>query len=98
MSGVPANMKAVLTEHNEKFQAANSALTAQLGKITELEKEIQKLLHLQESVDQALKSVAVTEEFQQTLAALRSHLQESDKLMQEMSKPKTIRLVESENA
>ena len=98
MSGVPANMKAVLTEHNEKFQAANSALTAQLGKITELEKEIQKLLHLQESVDQALKSVAATEEFQQTLAALRSHLQESDKLMQEMSKPKTIRLVESENA
>lgn len=97
MSAVPSHMKTVLTEHNEKFQAANVALTAQLGKIAELEKDIQKILHLQESVDNALKGVAATDEFKQTLSALRTHLQESDKLLGEMSKPKTIRLVESEN-
>lgn len=98
MGAVPSHMKTVLAEHNEKFQAANVALTAQLGKIAELEKEIQKILHLQESVDNALKGVAATDEFRQTLAALRTHLQESDKLLFEISKPKTIRLVESENA
>jgi hypothetical protein len=98
MGTVPAHMKTVLAEHNEKFQAANVALTAQLGKIAELEKEIQKILHLQESVDNALKGVAATDEFKQTLVALRTHVQESDKLLREISKPKTIRLVESDNA
>lgn len=98
MGAVPSHMKTVLAEHNEKFQAANVTLTAQLEKIAELEKEIQKILHLQESVDNALKGVAATDEFRQTLAALRTHLQESDKLLFEISKPKTIRLVESENA
>lgn len=97
MGTVPSHMKTVLAEHNEKFQAANVGLTAQLGKIAELEKDIQKILHLQQSVDNTLKGVAATEEFKQTLVALRTHLQESDKLLQEMSKPKTIRLVESES-
>ena len=94
---VPAHMKTVLAEHNEKFQVANASLIAQLGKIAELEKEIQKILRLQESVDNTLKGVAATEEFKQTLTALRTHLQESDKLLIEISKPKTIRLVESES-
>ncbi len=97
LGAVPAHMKTVLAEHNEKFQTANAALTAQLGKIADLEKEIQKILRLQESVDTALKGVTAAEEFKQTLTALRTHLQESDKLMAEMSKPKTIRLVESES-
>ena len=97
MGTVPSHMKTVLTEHNEKFQAANVALTAQLGKIAELEKDIQKILHLQEAVDNTLKGVAATDEFKQTLVALRTHLQESDKLLKEISKPKTIRLVESGN-
>ncbi len=94
---LPAHMKTVLAEHNEKFQAASAGLTAQLAKIAELEKEIQKIFRLQQAVDDTLKGVAVSDEFKQTLMALKTHLQESDKLMAEMSKPKTIRLVESEN-
>ena len=97
LGAVPSHMKTVLAEHNEKFQTANASLTAQLGKIADLEKEIHKILRLQESVDTALKGVTAAEEFKQTLTALKTHLQESDKLMAEMSKPKTIRLVESES-
>ena len=97
MGTVPSHMKTVLAEHNEKFQAANVALTAQLGKIAELEKDIQKILHLQEAVEGTIKGVAVSAEFKQTLIALKTHLEESDKLLREISKPKTIRLVESES-
>ena len=97
LGAVPSHMKTVLAEHNEKFQTANASLTAQLGKIADLEKEIHKILRLQESVDTALKGVTAAEEFKQTLTALKTHLQESDKLMAEISKPKTIRLVESES-
>ena len=97
MGTVPSHMKTVLAEHNEKFQAANAALTAQLGKIAELEKDIQKILHLQETVEGTIKGVAVSTEFKQTLIALKTHLEESDKLLREISKPKTIRLVESGN-
>ena len=96
MGTVPSHMKTVLAEHNEKFQAANQGLTAQLGKIVELEKDIQKILHLQETVEGAIKGVAVSTEFKETLVALKTHLGESDKLLREMAKPKTIRLVESE--
>jgi hypothetical protein len=97
MGTVPSHMKTVLAEHNEKFQAANVALTAQLGKIAELEKNIQNILHLQETVEGTIKGVAVSTEFKQTLIALKTHLEESDKLLREISKPKTIRLVESES-
>lgn len=91
-----ATLKGALTEHAQELQSANKALTDQLAKIQDLEKDILKILHVQEVIDGTVKSVAATEEFKQTLNALRTHIQESDKLLREVSKPKTIRLVEAE--
>jgi hypothetical protein len=91
-----AKLDKVLGEHAEKSQAAAQAVAGQLAKIQELEKDIQKILHIQEVVDGTIKSVSAAEEFKQMLVALRTHLQESDKVLREAAKPKTIRLVENE--
>ncbi len=89
-------LKDVLAEHSSKLQAASQAIAGQLEKIMTLEKDIQKVLHIQEVVDGTLKTVTTTDEFKQALTTLRTHLQESDKLLREVSKPRTIRLVEAE--
>lgn len=89
-------LKGALTEHAEQLQGASQALADQLAKIQELEKGILKILHVQEVIDSTIKTVAATEEFRETLSALRTHIQESDNLLREVAKPKTIRLVEEE--
>lgn len=85
-----------LSEHAEKMTKASDAIAAQLKTIAELEKDIQKVLHIQEAVDGTLKDVAAADEFKQTLAAVRAHLEESDKMLKELAKPRKIRLVEKE--
>jgi hypothetical protein len=90
------HLKGVTGEHAEKLQAATQAIAAQLDKIMALEQDIQKVLHIQEVVDGTLKSVAATDEFKKTLEALRTHIEASDNLLREVAKPKTIRLVETD--
>ncbi|MBU0678688.1 MAG: hypothetical protein KJ626_11285 [Verrucomicrobia bacterium] len=86
-----------LAEHADKVQSASQQLAAQLDKITELEQDIQKVLHVQEVVDGTIKSVTATEEFSSMLTSLRTHLEESDKVLREVSKPRKIRLVETQH-
>lgn len=90
------NMQEAMAEQTQKLTAATQALSGQLEKIAALEKDIEKVLHVQEAVDGAMKAVASSDEFKKTLEALREHLAESDKLLREVSKPRTIRLVEKE--
>lgn len=85
----------VLAQHADTLQAANGQLATQLEKIARIEEDIEKVLHIQETVDKTLQSVTATEEFQQTLQALRSHVEESSKLLRELAKPRKIRLVET---
>lgn len=89
-------LKGLLAQHAESVQKAGQAIAGQLDKIMQLEKEIQQVLHIQQAVDGTLKQVAASDEFKQTLAALRSHLEASDSLIKEVAKPRTIRLVESD--
>ena len=86
-----------LSEHAQKLTEANASLAAELNKIASLEKDIVKLLHVQEVIEGTVKEIAASEEFKSTLEGLRTHLQESDKLLREAAKPRTIRLVESED-
>ena len=58
---------------------------------------IDNVLKLQQAVDGTLKGVAVTEEFKSTLVELKRHLAESDVLLKNAAKPRTIRLVEKDN-
>lgn len=87
---------AAFKDHAEKVAAASQGLQAQLDRVAQLGKEIEKVLHVQQTVDGTLKAVAATEEFRKTLDVLNKHVEASDKLLREAAKPKTIRLVESD--
>ncbi|MFH0953219.1 MAG: hypothetical protein V1873_02705 [Verrucomicrobiota bacterium] len=90
------NLQQALAEQTAKLTAATQALSGQLEKIAALEKDIEKVLHVQEVVDSSMKAVASSDEFKKTLETLRTHLEESDKLLREVSRPRTIRLIERE--
>ncbi|MCZ7592749.1 MAG: hypothetical protein M5U15_11665 [Kiritimatiellae bacterium] len=90
-------ISAVLTQHAQSMSKASEAIAGQLDKIMQLEKEIQQVLHIQQVVDGSMKAVSGAEEFKSTLSALRTHLEKSDSLIREVTKPRTIRLVESDN-
>ena len=95
-SAANAQAQGSLATHGDQFTKASQAIATQLEKIMALEKDIQKVLHLQQLVDGTMKSVSAAEEFKQTLSTLRTHIEASDKLLKELSKPRTIRLVETE--
>jgi len=91
-----AKFKDILAEHVNSIEAANHELADQLEKIATLEKNIENVLKIQEVVDGTLKTVAASEEFSKLISTLRDHLEKSDDLLKEVSKPRTIRLIESE--
>ncbi len=97
LGSLAAKLEASLQDHSEKTGKASAQLAAQLEKIASLEKDIDKLLHLQQATDGTIKSVAASEEFKSLISALRDHLKASDGLLREVAKPRTIRLVESES-
>jgi Mg2+ and Co2+ transporter CorA len=90
-------LAAVLEAHVSSLTSANDALAAELKQISTLEQDLVNLLHVQESVEGALKQLTVSDEFKNTLDALRVHLDASDQLLREVAKPRTIRLVESDD-
>jgi hypothetical protein len=91
-----AKVKDVLSEHVNGIEAANHELADQLEKVATLEKNIENVLHIQQVVDGTLKTVSASEEFAKLITTLREHLEASDALLREVSKPRTIRLVETE--
>lgn len=95
LAGSAEKWQAALQAHAQQVTAANQALAAQLEKIQAMGKEIEKVLHIQQTVDNTIRSVTTTEDFRNTLATLKSHLEKSDSLLREVTKPRTIRLVES---
>lgn len=96
LTGVSDKWQAAMQAHGAQVTQANQLLAAQLEKIQALGKEIEKVLHVQQTVDNTIKSVTTTEDFKSTLATLKTHLEKSDNLLREVTKPRTIRLVESE--
>jgi F0F1-type ATP synthase membrane subunit b/b' len=76
---------------------AQTEIATQLGRVTALASTIDNVLKLQQAVDGTLKGVAVTEEFKSTLVELKRHLAESDALLRNAAKPRSIRLVEKDN-
>jgi uncharacterized protein YidB (DUF937 family) len=96
LSSVSAKLDASLRDHADKTSKASELLGAQLEKIATLEKEIDKLLKLQQATEGTIKSVAASDEFKNLVKALRDHLQASDTLLREVAKPRTIRLVEQD--
>ncbi|MCP5488929.1 MAG: hypothetical protein H7A43_09815 [Verrucomicrobia bacterium] len=90
-------LAASLDAHAKSLQQSTQALQGQLDKILGLEKEIDKLLHLQEVTEGTMKSVSTSAEFKELIGSLKSHLAESDSLLRQAAKPKMIRLVEQDS-
>ena len=76
---------------------AQDKVAEQLGRVSDIAASIDNIFKLQQAVDNTLKGVAVTDEFKSTLVELRRHLAESDQLLKNAAKPRTIRLVEKDN-
>ncbi|HMP90975.1 MAG TPA: hypothetical protein PJ991_12295 [Kiritimatiellia bacterium] len=95
-SASSAKLEAALQDHAQKTTKAAELLSAQLEKIATLEKEIDKLLKLQQATEGTIKSVSSSEEFRNLVKELRTHLEASDTVLREIAKPRTIRLVEQE--
>jgi uncharacterized protein (DUF3084 family) len=87
-------LDASLKDHAEKNTKASAMLSAQLDKIAAMEKEIDKLLHLQQATEGTIKTMSASEEFKSLIKSLNAHLDNSDKLIKEVARPRTIRLVE----
>ena len=98
---VQADLSAKLSTTQEQTVAqlakGQDKVAEQLGRVTALASSIDNILKLQQAVDGTLKGVAVTDEFKSTLVELKRHLAESDQLLKNAAKPRTIRLVEKDN-
>lgn len=92
-----AQLTAALEQSSAKIGTAQTEVATQLGRVTALASSIDDVLKLQQAVDGTLKGVAVTDEFKSTLVELKRHLAESDQLLKNAAKPRTIRLVEKDN-
>ena len=92
-----AKLTTALEQSSAKIGTAQTEVATQLGRVTALASSIDNVLKLQQAVDGTLKGVAVTDEFKSTLVELKRHLAESDQLLKNAAKPRTIRLVEKDN-
>ncbi len=92
-----AKLAASQKEAASQLSKSQSEVAAQLGRVTEVAGSIDQILKIQQTVDGTLKGVTVTEEFKDMLVELKRHLAESDKLLKDAAKPRTIRLVEKDS-
>ena len=83
-----------MQEQASSLSTSSRLLTDAVNRLGALGQDIEKLLHVQKAVDSTLETISKTEEFKKTITRLSDHLAESDRLLREVSKPKTIRLVE----
>ncbi len=96
-SGMALKLSAALEQSSSQLAHAQDKIAEQLGRITDLAASIDRIFKLQQAVDNTLKGVTATEEFKSTLVELKRHLAESDELLKNAAKPRTIRLVEKDN-
>ncbi len=80
-----------------QLSKSQAEIATQLGRVTEVAGSIDNILKLQQTVDGTLKGVTATAEFKDTLVELKRHLSESDELLKNAAKPRTIRLVDNDN-
>ena len=92
-----AKLSSTQGESSAQLAKAQVEIATQLGRVTALASTIDNVLKLQQSVDGTLKGISAAEEFKSTLVELHRHLSESDAILKNASKPRTIRLVEKDN-
>ena len=86
----------VLTGYSEKIHSTSEVLADKLSEIAKLAASIDEVLHVNEALGGALKTISSAEEFKDTMVKFKDHLAASDQLLKEVSKPRIIQLVESD--
>ena len=95
-SSMGRELNGVLQQHVVQLNQSSEAIAQQLERITQMQANVEQVLRVQEAVDGTLRDVSTAHEFKETLITLRRHLDESDSLLREIAKPRTIRLVEAD--
>jgi biopolymer transport protein ExbB/TolQ/methyl-accepting chemotaxis protein len=85
-----SGLETASTRYSERIQQSVEALNEQLGKVTQLGAEIDKVLRTTQAMETTLRQVGSSDEFRQTLANLRNHLSTSDELLKQMSRPRKV--------
>lgn len=91
-----AKLAAAQQDTAAQLAKAQDKVAEQLGRVVEIAASVDQILKLQQTVDGTLKGVTATEEFKSTLLELKRHLAESDELLKNAAKPRSIRLVEQD--
>jgi biopolymer transport protein ExbB/TolQ/methyl-accepting chemotaxis protein len=78
------------TRYSERIQQSVESLNEQLEKVTQLGAEIDKVLHTTQAMETTLRQMGSSDEFRQTLANLRNHLNISDELLKQLSRPRKV--------
>lgn len=90
-----STMENASTRYSERIQESVESLNEQLGKVTQLGVEIDKVLRTTQAMEATLRQVGSSDEFRQTLANLRNHLSTSDELLKQLSRPRKVTFQEA---
>ncbi len=83
-------LESASTRYSERIQQSVESLNEQLEKVTQLGTEIDKVLRTTQAMETTLRQVGNSDEFRQTLANLRNHLNTSDELLKQLSRPRKV--------
>ncbi len=92
--GAASAMDSATDRYTERVQVSTQELAKQLEAITSVGKDIDKLLNLTASMEKTMSEISDAEEFRETLMSLRNHLNASDQLVKNLSKPRQVVLQE----
>jgi biopolymer transport protein ExbB/TolQ len=95
LQDVVASLEKSTADYAQRVQSSTLELSKQLENITKLGKEIEKVLHVTQSMEAMMSEVTGSEDFKKTLAGLQSHLRSTDDLMKQLSRPRTVVLEET---
>lgn len=84
------SMETATNRYSERVQGSADALAQQLEKVSLLGVEIDKVLRTTTTMEATLRQVGSSDEFRQTLANLRNHLNTSDELLKQLSRPRKV--------
>ncbi|HEY8241064.1 MAG TPA: hypothetical protein VIH35_06440 [Kiritimatiellia bacterium] len=95
LQAVVGSLEKTTVEYAQRVTASTQDLTKQLENVTKLGQQIEKVLHVTQSMEAMMSEVTGAEDFRKTLANLREHLSATDDLMRQLSRPRTVVLEES---
>ena len=90
-----ARFESSVNAHAASIEKSNRALAESLEKIALIGRDIDKLLHVQQTIDTSLENMSRTEDFKRTIGRLAEHLESVERTLKETAKPRSIRLVET---